>query len=213
MRLPQTFSVSSKLATAACYAGPVVMAAADTLTMTLNSTFDPLKQTISGYAAGTYGLLEKLGMEMVAVSFFFIAANLLNTKNKEGLNRLRFIGALQVIVAIGFLLLGIFNTNVIGTLASFHGLVHHFSVIAVSVVFYLSCLITMSVMIKHRVFRYFGIYSGLTFVFGLIVLLFIVSGHVLKDYIGLEERVIAGFNLVWIVLVGPQLIKLTDSLQ
>jgi hypothetical protein len=154
-----------------------------------------------------------MGMEMVAVSFFFIAANLLNTKNKEGLNRLRFIGALLVIVAIGFLLLGIFNTNVIGTLASFHGLVHHFSVIAVSVVFYLSCLITMSVMIKHRVFRYFGIYSGLTFVFGLIVLLFIVSGHVLKDYIGLEERVIAGLNMVWIVLVGPQLIKLANSLQ
>jgi hypothetical protein len=71
----------------------------------------------------------------------------------------------------------------------------------------------MSVMIKHRVFRYFGIYSGLIFVFGLIVLIFIVSGHVLKDYIGLEERVIAGFNLVWIVLVGPQLVKLTDSLQ
>jgi hypothetical protein len=138
---------------------------------------------------------------------------LLNTKNREGLNRLRFIGALLAIVAIGFLLLGIFNTNVIGTLASFHGLVHHFSVIAVSVVFYLSCLITMSVMIKRRVFRYFGIYSGLTFLMGLIILVFIVSGHVLKKYIGLEERAIAGFNLVWIVLVGPQLIKLTNSLE
>jgi hypothetical protein len=213
MNRHQLFSVSSKLTTAVCYIAPAVMVAADSITIMLNRIFNPLKQTISGYAAGSNGWLEKLGMEMVAVSFFFIAANLLNTKNKEGLNRLRFIGALLVIVAIGFLLLGIFNTNVIGTLASFHGLVHHFSVIAVSVVFYLSCLITMSVMIKHRVFRYFGIYSGLIFIFGLIVLIFIVSGHVLKDYIGLEERVIAGFNLVWIVLVGPQLIKLTDSLQ
>ena len=75
MRLPQTFDVSSKLATAACYAGPAVMAAADTLTTTLNRTFDPLKQTISGYAAGSNGWLEKLGMEMVALSFFFIAVN------------------------------------------------------------------------------------------------------------------------------------------
>jgi hypothetical protein len=48
---------------------------------------------------------------------------------------------------------------------------------------------------------------------GLIILVFIVSGHVLKKYIGLEERAIAGFNLVWIVLVGPQLIKLTNSLE
>jgi hypothetical protein len=213
MRLPQTFDVSSKLATAACYAGPAVMAAADTLTTTLNRTFDPLKQTISGYAAGSNGWLEKLGMEMVALSFFFIAVNLLNTKNKEGLNRLRFIGALLAIVAIGFLLLGIFNTNVIGTLSSFHGLIHHFSVIAVSVIFYLSCLITMSLMLNRRGFRYFGLYNGLTFLVGLIALIFIVSGHVLKKYIGLEERAIAGFNLVWIVLVGPQLIKLADSLQ
>ena len=117
------------------------------------------------------------------------------------------------IVAIGFLLLGIFNTNVIGTLSSFHGLIHHFSVIAVSVIFYLSCLITMSLMLNRRGFRYFGLYNGLTFLVGLIALIFIVSGHVLKKYIGLEERAIAGFNLVWIVLVGPQLIKLADSLQ
>jgi hypothetical protein len=209
----QIFSVTSKLATAACYVGPAVMVAADIITIMLNRATDPLKQTISGYAAGTYGWLEKLGMVMVAFSFFLIALNLLNTKNKEGLNRLRMIGAMLVIVAIGFLLLGIFNTNVIGTLASFHGLIHHFSVIAVSVVFYLTCLIIMSLMLKRRGFRYFGLYNGLTFIFGLIVLLFIVSGHILKDYAGLEERLIAGFNLVWIVVVGPQLIKLTSSLE
>jgi hypothetical protein len=213
MNRPQVFSAASKLATTACYVGPALMVAADMMTMTLNRTFDPLKQTISGYAAGSYGWVEKLGMEIVAISFFFIAINLLNAKNKEGLNRLRFIGVSLVIVAIGFLLLGIFNTNVIGTLASFHGLVHHFSVIAVSVVFYLSCLMTMSLMVMRRDFRYFGLYSGLTFLLGLIVLIFIVSGHVLKNYIGLEERAIAGFNLLWIVLVGPQLIKLTNSLE
>ena len=209
----QIFSVTSKLATAACYVGPAVMVAADIITIMLNRATDPLKQTISGYAAGTYGWLEKLGMVMVAFSFFLIALNLLNTKNKEGLNRLRLIGAMLVIVAIGFLLLGIFNTNVIGTMASFHGLIHHFSVIAVSVVFYLTCLIIMSLMLKRRGFRYFGLYNGLTLIFGLIVLLFIVSVHILKDYAGLEERLIAGFNLVWIVVVGPQLIKLTSSLE
>jgi Protein of unknown function (DUF998) len=213
MNRPQILSPFSKLATAACYVGPAIMVAADIITIMLNRAVDPLKQTISGYAAGSYGWLEKLGMVTVAFSFLFIAMNLLNTENKEGLNRLRLVGALLVIVTIGFLLLGIFNTNVIGTLSSFHGLVHHFSVIAVSVVFYLSCLIAMSLIIKRRDFRYSGLYSGFTFVVGLIVLVFIVSGHVIKDYIGLEERVIAGFNLVWIVVVGPGLIKLTKSLK
>ena len=69
MRLPQTFGISSKLATAACYAGPVVMAAADTITMTLNRTFDPLKQTISGYAAGSNGWLEKMGWKWLPFPF------------------------------------------------------------------------------------------------------------------------------------------------
>ena len=213
MNRPQILSASSKLATAVCYIGPAVMVAVDAVTIMLNRTVDPLKQTISGYAAGPYGWLEKMGMIIVAFSFFLIALNLLNTNNKEGLNRLRLIGALLVIVAIGFLLLGIFNTNVIGTLSSFHGLIHHFSVIAVSVVFYLACLTIMSLMLKRKGFRYFGLYNGLTFAFGLVILLVIVSGHVLKDYAGLEERLIAGFNLTWIVVVGPQVIKLANLLQ
>jgi len=57
--------------------------------MTLNSTFDPLKQTISGYAAGTYGLLEKLGMEMVAVSFFFIARKFVKYEKQRGIEQIK----------------------------------------------------------------------------------------------------------------------------
>jgi hypothetical protein len=34
-----------------------------------------------------------------------------------------------------------------------------------------------------------------------------------SDYLGLVERLIAGFNLVWIVLVGPQVIKLVNELR
>ena len=43
-------------------------------------------------------------------------------------------------------------------------------------------------------------------------MILLVSGHHLNDDIGLEERLIAGFNLVWIVLAGPQIIKLTNLL-
>ncbi|MGP8079923.1 MAG: hypothetical protein ACLPVI_05370 [Dehalococcoidales bacterium] len=45
------------------------------------------------------------------------------------------------------------------------------------------------------------------------MLALLVSGHHLNEYIGLEERMIAGFNLVWIVLVGPQVIKLANLLS
>ncbi|MGP8079924.1 MAG: DUF998 domain-containing protein [Dehalococcoidales bacterium] len=103
MNRPQIFKVSSRLATAACYLGPTVMVAADLITIALNHTINPLKHTISGYAIGPYGWLEKLGMVTVAISFLLIALNLLTVKNQKDLNRLRLVGILLVIVAIGFI--------------------------------------------------------------------------------------------------------------
>ena len=64
---------------------------------------------------------------------------------------LRLVGALLVIVGIGFVTLSIFNSNVIGTLTNFHGLVHQFSAISVSVVFYISCIILMILMLSGSV--------------------------------------------------------------
>jgi cation transport ATPase len=209
---PQNKSALAKLATAACYISPCVMVAADIITIALNHNADPLRQTISGYALGPYGWLEKIGMVLVAISFFFIAANLLKVKNQDDSAWLRFVGALLVIVGIGFITLSIFNSNVIGTLTNFHGLVHQFTAVSVSVVFYISCIILMFLMLKRHHFRYLSYYSGLTFLVGLAVLILLVSGHHLNDDIGLEERLIAGFNLVWIVLAGPQIIKLTNQL-
>jgi len=210
---PQNESTLARLATVACYVSPCVMVAADIITIALNRNADPLSQTISGYALGPYGWLEKIGMILVAISFFFIAVNLLKVKNQDDSAWLKFIGALLVIVGIGFITLTIFNSNVIGTLTNFHGLVHQFTAISVSAVFYTSCIILMVLMVKRPRFRYLSYYSGLTFLVGLAVLILLVSGHHLNDDIGLEERLIAGFNLVWIVLAGPQIIKLTNQLQ
>ena len=213
MNRPQLFDSFSKLPTAVCYIGPAVMMIGDVFTVALNRSFSPLKQTISSFATGPYGWLEKVGMVVVAISFLFIAANLLSVKNQKDSHLLRFVGTLLVIVAIGFLMISIFNTNVIGTLISFHGIVHQIATAAVSAVFYLSCLILMRLMINKTGLRYFSLYSGLTFLVGLIVLVLLISRYHQNEYIGLLERMIAGFNLGWIVLVGPQVVKLARSLQ
>jgi hypothetical protein len=146
-------------------------------------------------------------------SFFAIAINLLKVKNQKELRVFRYIGGLLVIVAIGFLMICIFNTNVIGTLISFHGLLHQIATTAVSVVFYLSCLILMRLMINKTGFKYFGIYCGLICMIGLIVLVLLGFRYHQNEYLGFFERMIASFNLGWIILVGPQVIKLARSLQ
>jgi hypothetical protein len=210
---PRLSAVFSKLAALSCLICPAVMVITDIITILLNRNANPLEQSISGYAAGPYGWLEKLGMVLIAVSFFAITVNALVAKNKKELHRLRLVGELLVIVGVGFLMLSIFNTNVFGTLMSFHGLIHQFTSAAVSIVFYTACLLVMRLMINKAGLRYYAIYSGLTFLVGLVVLILLVFKIQHNNYMGLMERMIAGFNLVWIILVGPQLIKLAGSLQ
>jgi len=48
---------------------------------------------------------------------------------------------------------------------------------------------------------------------GLIVLVLLGFRYHQNEYLGFFERMIAGFNLGWIVLVGPQVVKLARSLQ
>ena len=153
------------------------MIAADIITIVLNHDVNPLKQTISAFAIGPYGYLEQIGMIMVAISFLFIAINLLMVKNQKELRLLRLVGGMLVIVAIGFLIISIFNTNVIGTINSFDSFVHKVSVGAASVVFYVSCLILTRFMINKAGLRYVGLYGALTFLVGFIVFLLLSFGH------------------------------------
>ena len=213
MNKQNILNIFSKLAVSACFIGPSIMIAADILTVSLNRNVNPVKQTISEFAIGPYGWMEKIGMVMVAISFLFIAISLLMVRNKKELHILKLIGVLFIIVAVGFLMISIFNTDVIGTIVNFHGLVHQVATIAVSVVFYLSCLILMRLMISKAGLRYFSFYCGLTCLVGFVVLLKLGFSYHQNEYMGLMERIIAGFNLLWIVLVGPQVIRLSRSLQ
>jgi hypothetical protein len=213
MNQTQLLNKLPKISMAACYISPAVMVTADITTVAINHTVNPLQQTISGYAVGPYGWLEKMGMVLVAVCFALIATNIFRLKSTKELRQVRFVGDLLVIVAIGFLMLSIFNTNVIGTIISFHGFVHQFASAAVSIVFYLACLLVMRLMLNQDSFRYYSFYSGLTFLVGLIVTILLAFAYRQNNYIGLLERLIAGFNLVWIVVVGPQVIRLAQTLQ
>jgi hypothetical protein len=134
-------------------------------------------------------------------------------KNQRDIRLLQADGILLAIVAFGFFLITFFNTNVIGTIVSFHGLVHQIATIMVSVVFYAACLILTRLLIKNPTAKYAGFYSGLTFLVGFGVLFWLGFSNSRSEYMGLIERLTAGFNLVWIMLVGPQVIKLVNEMR
>jgi hypothetical protein len=51
-------SIFSNLAVSACFMGPIIMIAADTVAIALNRTKNHLKQTLSDFAIGPYGWVE-----------------------------------------------------------------------------------------------------------------------------------------------------------
>ena len=199
------------LAVPACFIGPAVMVITDVVTIALNHGINPIKQSISGFEAGPYGWLEKIGMITVAMTFLFISLNLLAIKERQGSRELKLGGVLLLIVAFGFLMTSLFNTHVIGTPMSYRGLIHRISLEIVSAAFYLFCLLFILLVRNKPWLKYFGIYTGLTFLVAFALLVAIIVAPDVNDYFGLCERIITGFNLVWMAVVGPQVIKLSKA--
>ena len=205
------FNIVLNLAVPACFIGPSVMVAADVVTIALNHGINPIKQSISGFEAGPYGWLEKIGIITVAMTFLFIGMNLLTAKDGQESRELKLGGVLLLIVAFGFLMTSLFNTHIIGTPLSYRGFIHRISFEIVSAAFYLFCLLFILLVRNKPGLKYFGIYTGLTFLVAFALLVAINVAPDVNEYFGFCERIITGFNLVWIVVVGPQVVKLSKA--
>ena len=199
------------LAVPACFIGPAVMVITDVVTIALNHGINAIKQSISGFEAGPYGWLEKIGIITVTMTFLFIGMNLLTAKDGQESRELKLGGVLLLIVAFGFLMTSLFNTHVIGTPMKD---VIHLSHGPIGCTYDTWQTKRFILLVRHRPgFKYFSIYTGLTFLVAFGLLLAINFAPDVNDYFGLCERIITGFNLVWIAAVGPQVIKLSKARQ
>ena len=198
------------LAISVCFIGPIIMVLSDVMTIVLNHKFDAIEQTISGFAAGPYGWLEKIGMMMVAITFLLMGLALWNVSENNNVHILKPAGILFMIAAFGFILTSLVNSNLTTTAGNFHFSFHRLSLLIASIGFYQACLIFTVVMTKKAGFKFFGIYSGFVYIIGLAAFIWIIfsSHHIL--YAGLAERILTGLNLLWIIMVGPQAIKLAN---
>jgi len=207
------FARLANMAKPACLVCPGVMVIADILTITLHQPAKFVDRSISIYAAGHYGWLEKSGTIMVGACFCLIAINLWRVSCARELRLFKWGGILFFIETIGFILMSLFNTNLVSNVFTFHGLVHQISLITISVVFYLFCMSAAWEMGKQPSFKLFGLVCLLPLVTGLLVCLWLgYSYHYYHEnrYMGLSERLITAANLFWIILVGPQVVKLAE---
>ncbi len=200
-----------RAAVPACFIGPTIMVTADFLTIILNHRFDLIEQTISGFAVGPYGWLEKIGIIMIALCFLLMGLVLLNVNNARNLRWLKTAGILFFSAAAGFFFTALINTTLVTVIAGIHFSFHKLSLVIGSVGFYQACLIFTGLMISKPGLRTFGIYSGFVYLVGLATLLWVLLSFHYIAYSGLAERVLTGVNLVWIILIGPRVIKLAGA--
>jgi hypothetical protein len=66
-------------------------------------------------------------------------------------------------------------------------------------------------MIPKPGLRAFGIYSGFVYVVGLATFLWVIFSLHYIAYSGLAERILTAVNLIWIMAIGPQVIKLAGT--
>ena len=196
------------ISVAACFIGPAIMVTADVLTIILNHRFDLVEQTISGFATGPYGWLEKIGILMIAVCFLLMGLVLWNVNQTKNLRLLKTAGVFFLVAALGFFFTALINTTYVTAIAGFHFSFHKFSLVIGSIGFYQACLIFTGLVIPKPGLRAFGIYSGFVYLVGLATFLWVVFSFHNIAYSGLAERILTGVNLIWIVTVGPRVIKL-----
>jgi Protein of unknown function (DUF998) len=200
------------IAVSACFVGPAIMIAADFLTVVLNHRWDLVEQTISGFATGPYGWLEKIGIATIGLCFLLIGLVLLNVNGQKDVRLLKSAGILFGVAAVGFFFTSLLNTNIISFVAGFHVSFHKVALVVASVGFYQACLIFAGLMITKPGLRFWGIYSGFVYLVGLAAFFWVVFSFHYIAYSGLAERILTGLNLIWIIAVGPKVILLSRQL-
>jgi hypothetical protein len=170
---------------AACFIGRGTMIGADILTIVLNHQFDLVEQTISGFAVGPYGWLEKIGIMMIAGCFLLMGLALLNVNSGHNLRLLKTAGILFLVAASGFLFTALINTTFVTVIAGIHFSFHKFSLVIGSIGFYQACLIFTGLMITKPGLKSSGIYSGFVYLVGLATLLWVVFSFHYIAYSGL----------------------------
>jgi hypothetical protein len=204
----RTYRLVLGLGVPTCIAGPVIMLICDLLSIRLTRNFNPLSTTISEYATGPFGWLEKIGILLVSLSFLIFSVNLFDSATKKNSRITKISSILFIVVAAGFLLVGTFKVDVTHGITSLHGFMHMFAAIAVSLIFPISCLllsISLARQLKHK-----GL-AGYTALMGLIGLAAVIwialpSHRVVR--MGLSERLLAGSNLTWLAFAGSGTIRI-----
>ena len=202
-----------KMGTPACIVNPVTMVIFDLFSIKFTHTFNPLDATISQYALGPTGWLEKTGILLVALAFILLGMNLLSNRKKSELPVNTICAIMFLVVGAGFIMVILFNVDTTNGISSFHGFMHMFAAIATSLIFPIACLLLSFDLANNHKRNSLAVYTALTGLIGFGAVVWIAFPSNRVAWIGLSERTLAGLNLMWLIFIAPKIIKISNEIQ
>ncbi len=189
-----------------CTLSPLIVFTCDLLTINLNHVLNPLTATISEYAIGSFGWLEKIGITLIAISFILLSINVIQNARTIRSKTTYFSGAFLSLVGFGFFTIILFNVNTTSSMYNPRGMIHILAVVSVSVLFPISCLLLSFEIFKNRANKTLAVYTALTGLIGIIAIIWIAFPGNRVTWIGLAERLLAGSNIIWVLFAGPKIL-------
>jgi cytochrome bd-type quinol oxidase subunit 2 len=185
--------------------GPLILILAAAVLEALQPNYNPIRQTVSALAIGPFGLFQTIAFIIFAFLLGVFIWRLYDSVSDKG-PALKIATALLILVAAGFLIIGIFPTQAEGLPESWQSVIHHRTARTISVLFPIACLLLASSFKNDPHFKRIFIY---TVVMALIALALIVLGPIKalnSQWVGLYERIYLLNGLIWIEVVSFRLL-------
>ncbi len=189
----------------ASMAGPLILILAAAALEALQPDYDPIRQTISALALGPFGLFQTIAFIIFAFLLGVFIWRLYDSVSDKG-PVLKIATGLLILVAAGFLIIGVFPIQAEGLPESWKSLIHHRTARTISVLFPIACLM-LAFSFKNdpqlkRIFIF-------TLAMALIAVGLVVLGPLKalnSQWVGLYERIYLLNGLVWIEVVSFRLL-------
>ena len=184
-----------------CIANPFILIICDSVSVLLTKNYNPFMQSISELMLTKFGWIDRIGIIAVVISLGIMSLYLLKSKSGIKLKERLFAGVLLIITGLSFIMVVIFNTDMIGAPRTLHGEIHVVSTAIASIAFPIACILLAVAFKRVRDSQFFIWYSLFTALFGLVLGL---SRIINADWLGmgLYERLVTLVNMLWISIIG-----------
>jgi hypothetical membrane protein len=207
IRLPAARLFVYQFALIAGIASPILFVIADAMGVILVPGYNPLSQSISDLGLSPLGWLQDAAFFIFGVTTISLASEL---HSEIRGSREASVGlTMMICLGAGFILLGLFATDPLGTNHSLHGFIHHYAAWAEGGLFPVTCFFFADLFKPNRRWNILRRYSLVAGISGLALV--IIWAIFENNWFGLFERLIILNGLIWFEVLAIHLRHISKS--